>query len=400
MGYGDDDRYGRGDRWRGRDEGRGWGRERGSYGRDEDRGYGRGSYGRDEDDRGFFERAGDEVKSWFGDDDSRRRGASDDRWDRERGVRGRRDNGYDRDDARTGWASTGPTGMTGWGNQSGDAWNRDRPGVRERRDRDDERGWFGGSDRDRDDRDYGDERYGGGRAGYGVDNDAAIPSGSSGYAGAPGGNRFDRIDAGSTGTHGAHPRASYGGAYGAGGIESSSRERAILAQSRGGGRQSGRDRGHDPHYEEWRNRQLSELDRDYDEWRREHQSRFDEEFGRWRTQRQSQRQMLNKVDDGMDVVGSDGERVGTVDKVRGDRIILTKNDERAHGVHHSVPCGWLERVEDKVTLNRTAEQAMREWRDEDRNRALFESPDSGSEGPHALNRSFAGTYDEDDKRRK
>ena len=395
MGYGDD-RYGRSDRWQSRDEGRGWGRESGRYGRDDDdRGrYGRerSRYGRDDDDRGFFDRAGDEEAE-------RRREMDERRWEREQRMRGGRDRDYDRDDVRGGWASTGPTGMTGWGNQSGEAWNRDRPGVRERRDRDEQRGRFGGSDRgERGDRDDGDERYGGGYGGYGADNDAAIPFRETGYGGAAGGNRFDRIDAGSTGTHGAHPRASYGGAYGAGGIESGARERAILAQSRGG-RRSGRSESHDPHYQEWRSRQLSELDRDYDEWRREHQSRFDEEFGRWRTRRQSQRQMLGNVDDGMDVVGSDGERVGTVDKVRGDRIILTKNDERAHGVHHSVPCGWLERVEDKVILNRTADQAMREWRDEDRNRALFESPDSGTEGPHALNRSFAGTYDEDDTRK-
>jgi hypothetical protein len=28
--------------------------------------------GRNDDDRGFFERAGDEISSWFGDDNSRR----------------------------------------------------------------------------------------------------------------------------------------------------------------------------------------------------------------------------------------------------------------------------------------------------------------------------------------
>jgi hypothetical protein len=149
---------------------------------------------------------------------------------------------------------------------------------------------------------------------------------------------------------------------------------------------------HDPHYSEWRQRQIQEIDRDYDEYRREHQSKFESEFGNWRSKRQGQRQMVGKAQEQMEVVGSDGSHVGTVDKVRGDRIILAKSDPNAGGAHHSVPCSWVETVEGKVTLNRTAEQAMNEWRDEERSRALFEKPDQGSEGPHVLNRSFSGTY--------
>ena len=45
---------------------------------------------------------------------------------------------------------------------------------------------------------------------------------------------------------------------------------------------------HDPHYAEWRSRQIDELDRDYDEYRRENQSAFDSEFGGWREQRGEQ----------------------------------------------------------------------------------------------------------------
>ena len=94
----------------------------------------------------------------------------------------------------------------------------------------------------------------------------------------------------------------------------------------------------------------------------------------------------------MEVVGSDGQHVGTVDKVRDGRIVLTKSDPSAGGHHHSIPCGWLESVDDKVTLNKTAEEAMLAWRDEESNRALFEREDSGSGGPHILGRSFSGTY--------
>jgi hypothetical protein len=54
----------------------------GRYGdRDDERGsYGdRGTYSERDNDRGFFERAGDEVRSWFGDDEAERRRRMDDR---------------------------------------------------------------------------------------------------------------------------------------------------------------------------------------------------------------------------------------------------------------------------------------------------------------------------------
>jgi osmotically-inducible protein OsmY len=69
-------------------------------GRDQDRfgssAFGRGS--RDDDERGFFERAGDEVQSWFGDDDSGGRGGRD-RQQAEH-HRGRGPKGYQRSDER------------------------------------------------------------------------------------------------------------------------------------------------------------------------------------------------------------------------------------------------------------------------------------------------------------
>ena len=66
--------------------------------------------------------------------------------------------------------------------------------------------------------------------------------------------------------------------------------------------------------------------------------------------------------------------------------------ERAGGRHHSIPCSWIETVDEKVTVNKNADEAMAAWRDEDRSRALFEREDQGSDGPHMLNRSFSGTY--------
>lgn len=150
-------------------------------------------------------------------------------------------------------------------------------------------------------------------------------------------------------------------------------------------------RANDDHYRGWRERQIADLDRDYDEYRREHATRFENEFATWRSDRNSQRGSLARVNEHMEVIGSDGEHVGTVDKVRGDRIILTKSDPDAGGHHHSIPSRWIEAVDDKVTIRKTAQEAQSAWRDEERSGALFGEQGERS-GPHYLNRSFSGTY--------
>lgn len=142
----------------------------------------------------------------------------------------------------------------------------------------------------------------------------------------------------------------------------------------------------DDHYGNWRRGQIAALDRDYDEYRQENATRFENEFSTWRTDRQGQRNSLSRVDEHMEVVGSDGSHVGKVDKVRGDRIILTKNDTDAGGRHHSIPSRWIQSVEDqKVTLRKTAEEAKSHWRDEERNSAFFN--ENGDEH-HARSGSF------------
>lgn len=141
----------------------------------------------------------------------------------------------------------------------------------------------------------------------------------------------------------------------------------------------------DPHYGQWRRERIAEIDRDYNEYRRENADRFHREFTGWRTERQGQRDGLGRVSEHMEVLGSDGEHLGTVDKVRGDRIILTKNDPNAGGHHHSIPSRWIQSVDDKVTLRKTTEEARKAWKDEDRS-ALFGDDDL------QVNRALSGIY--------
>lgn len=143
---------------------------------------------------------------------------------------------------------------------------------------------------------------------------------------------------------------------------------------------------HDANYYAWRQDRINELDRDYAEYQRENRDRFNNEFGTWRSRRNEQRQAISQVREHMDVVGSDGEHVGTIDKLRGERIILTKNDQDAGGVHHSIPASWIKSVDaQKVTLEKTADEAHAAWRAEREQQAMFGSEggdsDRDSEGP-------------------
>jgi len=272
---------------------RGWRDPRASRPRDDDRFAERGYFDRgygDREERGFFERAGDEIASWFGEEEAERRR-----------LAGRGDRGF----------GPGPTAR--------------------------------------------DEEF---RRPYSGPYTGRLPSrgefaGRYGYGTAFHGDTFDR---------GTSQRFS----------------------SRG---------GFDPQYGEWRQRQIDSLDRDYDEYRRENQSRFERDFAEWRDQRQFKRQLLGQIREHMEVLGSDNEHVGTVDRIAGDRLILTRSDPEAGGVHHSLMCTSIDRIEgDKVILDTSAEQAKTQWRDESRDRALFEREDRGEAGPHILDRSFSGTY--------
>lgn len=59
----------------------------------------------------------------------------------------------------------------------------------------------------------------------------------------------------------------------------------------------------------------------------------------------------DQIREQMEVVGSDGEHVGIVDTVEGDRIKLTRSDPAAGGQHRYVMFDQVEMVDgDKVYL--------------------------------------------------
>jgi hypothetical protein len=74
---------------------------------------------------------------------------------------------------------------------------------------------------------------------------------------------------------------------------------------------------------------------------------------------------LGNIRPQMDVVGSDGERIGTVDHVDHNRIKLRRNDPAAGGEHHWLAQDSIASVEgNTVRLSVPASQARQSWQGE------------------------------------
>ena len=65
----------------------------------------------------------------------------------------------------------------------------------------------------------------------------------------------------------------------------------------------------------------------------------------------------------MEVLGSDGEHVGTVDHIEGSsQIKLTKNDPKAGGKHHLIPMDWVDHVDQHVHLHKSSKDVQAQWK--------------------------------------
>ncbi|MDB5438906.1 MAG: hypothetical protein JWM33_1333 [Caulobacteraceae bacterium] len=68
---------------------------------------------------------------------------------------------------------------------------------------------------------------------------------------------------------------------------------------------------------------------------------------------------LSAIKEHMEVIGADGVHLGTVDRVVGERIKLTRPDSGSHGDHHHyISAGLVAEIEgDKVRLSANANNA-------------------------------------------
>ena len=73
----------------------------------------------------------------------------------------------------------------------------------------------------------------------------------------------------------------------------------------------------------------------------------------------------HQIHEHMEVLGSDGKHIGTVDHLEGEnRIKLAKKDLSAGGKHHFIPVDWVDHVDEKVHLAKTTLEAIAQWETE------------------------------------
>ena len=93
----------------------------------------------------------------------------------------------------------------------------------------------------------------------------------------------------------------------------------------------------------------------------------------------------------MEVLGSDGEHVGTVDHLEGDDMIKLTETDLPDGQHHYLSADFVDRVDEHVHLNITAAEAVEEWEDEDED----EEVDLGDEGTEPVSLGDTSEEEED-----
>jgi hypothetical protein len=72
-----------------------------------------------------------------------------------------------------------------------------------------------------------------------------------------------------------------------------------------------------------------------------------------------------QISEHMPIIGSNGAQFGTVDRIDGTFIKLTKDQGDQH---HWIPLSWVTAADSAVRLDRSDQQAMQDW--------LSERPDS------------------------
>ena len=67
---------------------------------------------------------------------------------------------------------------------------------------------------------------------------------------------------------------------------------------------------------------------------------------------------VKKIREHMPVVCSNDEQFGTIDRVEGEYLKLTKDP---NGQHHYIPASWVTNVDDKVHVDRPGSEVMQLW---------------------------------------
>ena len=66
----------------------------------------------------------------------------------------------------------------------------------------------------------------------------------------------------------------------------------------------------------------------------------------------------NKIRPHVPVVDAEDRMLGKVDHVQGESLKLTKDEK---GKHHLIPLDWIDRIDDKIHVNKPMAEVVRAW---------------------------------------
>ena len=70
----------------------------------------------------------------------------------------------------------------------------------------------------------------------------------------------------------------------------------------------------------------------------------------------------SQIKEHMEVIASDGMKIGTVDHMEGAGAIKLTKQDSPDGKHHIIPLNWVDHVDQKVHLNKAANDAKAQWK--------------------------------------
>jgi hypothetical protein len=85
-------------------------------------------------------------------------------------------------------------------------------------------------------------------------------------------------------------------------------------------------------------------------------------------EKQRDREMLARIREGMEVVDSDGTRIGTVARIEGGHLKILRNDQDPRNAHQFVSSELIHSVDDRVRLSRSWDELRRLWADDEFNK--------------------------------
>jgi hypothetical protein len=85
-------------------------------------------------------------------------------------------------------------------------------------------------------------------------------------------------------------------------------------------------------------------------------------------EKERDRQLLARIHEGMEVLDTDGTRIGTVARIEGGHLTILRNDQEPRNAHQFVSPELIRSVDERVRLNRSWDELRRLWADDEFNK--------------------------------